>query len=294
MAADSKLAADRDADADNLPASGKPDITQQGKALDAIDLLTPVDLIKKSSANRVKQKHVEAQGPQHIAAQAASPEPLKTAPAGKKVATRGRNANLQVVEVEPQAKPGKRKAVSENADKLAPGIPAEQSDEAIFLPNKKRSKSGKSASQKAADAASLDSSLALPHQLEAAGASALREVPGLPGVKHQMPELASAIDDANDAKPALASAKAAASESTSQSGPARSSNSRRQALSGKAAAGKAAVTAEAARAESVPAEAAAAEAVDKPADRSVAVALQPTLASAGAAQGVQFLKLQVS
>ena len=37
----------------------------------------------------------------------------------------------------------------------------------------------------------------------------------------------------------------------------------------------------------------AANAVDKPADRSVAAAMQPTLASAGATQGMQFQRLQV-
>jgi len=309
LAAASKAAADKAPDAEDSPVApaGKPDTKQKGKPLDVIDLLTPVDLIKKSSANRLKQKQTGVHGQQDAASEVAPADLAKTAPAGRKVATRGRNANLQVVEVEPKAKRGKRKAASESADKLATGIPAEEATPAEdpeqdeFLPNRKRSKPGKSAALRAGAPAGADAAAAQLQQLEAAGTT-MREVPGLPGVKHQMPKIATAAAMAvGVAKPASAAAntagKTAALENHSQSGPAKSNNSMRQASSGKAASGRAAAAAKSTKPASGPArkaEPAEAEAVDKPADRSVAVALQPTLASAGASQGMQFQILQVS
>ena len=296
-----------EANAEQTPAApaGKADVKQTGKATDTVDLLTTVDLIKKSSANRAKQKQ-NAQQQQQPATESAAAEATKTAPGGKKVATRGRNANLQVVEVEPkQAKRGKRKAASESAEELAAGNAADspdapdQPEEDAFLPNKKRSKQHRdSAPQSSADAGVPDLS---PSQVDK---SALRDVPGLPGVKHQMPKLAAgntAKDrkqtEANSAKKGRqieAGATAAVSASHSQSGPTRSNNSKRQASSGKPAAAK---TAKAAQPEAIPSavqsEVKAAGAVDKPADRNVDVAMQPTLASAGAPQGMQFHRLQV-
>ena len=262
-----------------------------------IDLLTPVDLIKKSSANRLKQKQAD-EAQQLSAAEPAVTNAAKAAPAGKKAATRGRNANLQVVEVEPQAKRGKRKAASETADKLVSDKKAsptsEQLDQDAFLPNRKRSKSSKSAQKTEAAAAAADVHGPADAQQPSTVAAISRAVPGLPGVKHQMPILLGAM--AQGTKQTTTDTTAAMSVSRSQSGTARSNNSRRQASSGKAARAP-----EVSNPEGVPqpqsnaaTEAAgAASAVDKPADRSVAAAMQPTLASAGAPQGMQFQRLQV-
>ncbi|KAL0050311.1 hypothetical protein WJX82_008729 [Trebouxia sp. C0006] len=58
VAAARKAAADKVTEVEKSPvsAAGKPDAKQKSSALDVVDLLTPVDLIKKSSANRAKQK----------------------------------------------------------------------------------------------------------------------------------------------------------------------------------------------------------------------------------------------
>ena len=272
---------------------------QANDAPNVIDLLTPVDLIKKSSANRLKQKQAD-QTQQPSAAEPALADAAKTAPAGKKVATRGRNADLQVVEVEPQAKRGKRKAASNTADKLGRDKEAsptsEQLDQDAFLPNRKRSKSSKSAHQTEAAAAAVTADVqgSADAQQPSAAEASPKEVPGLPGVKHQMPALPGAM--LPGIKPTKADAKAAASGSRSQSGASRSNNSRRQASSGKVTR-----AAEVSKQEGLAQQqsdaateaAGAANAVDKPADRSVAVAMQPTLASAGASQGMQFQRLQV-
>ena len=304
VAAARKAAADKFTEVENPPvsAAGKPDAKQKSSALDVVDLLTPVDLIKKSSANRAKQKQAPAQSQQSTAAEVASCDPAESEPAGKKVATRGRNANLQVVEVESKAKRGKRKVASENTDKLTAGVTAAQApasqeqDQEDFLPNRKRARPSKSLPHKAAAAVGPDAAVAELQQPEAA-ATALREVPGLPGVKHQMPKIATATVATKDARPAQLTAEAAASVSRSQSGPARSNNSRKQASSGKAGTSKAAATGETPKPNIVPAQqpgcAEREVAVDKPGDRAVAVAMQPTLASAGSQQGVQFHKLQV-
>lgn len=297
-AATKKASANKKQEAERPLAAPAPQSAaeQTDQAPKVIDLLTPVDLIKKSSANRLKQKQA-AQAQEQTAAGPAAANVAKTAPAGKKVATRGRNANLQVVEVEPQAKPGKRKAASETADKLSINTKAapasEQSDHDAFLPNRKRSKSSKSAQQTAAAADAQDPADA---QQPSTAEASPKDVPGLPGVKHQMPAFPGVV--AQGTKPSQAEAKAAtASESCSQSGAARSNNSRRQASSGNAAR-----AAEVSKPVPIPqqkqshaaAEAAGtANAVDKPADRSVAVTMQPTLASAGASQGMQFQRLQV-
>ncbi len=304
VAAASKAAAEKVTEVENSPvsAAGKPDAKQKSSALDVVDLLTPVDLIKKSSANRAKQKQAPAQSQQPTAAEAAPCDPAETEPAGKKVATRGRNANLQVVEVEPKAKRGKRKAASETTDKLTAGVTAAQApasheqDQEDFLPNRKRARPSKSLPHKAAATVSPDAAVAELQQPEA-GATALREVPGLPGVKHQMPKIATATVATKDARPAQLAAEAIASEGRSQSGPARSNNSRKQASSGKAGTSKAAATGETTKPDTMPARqpgcAEGEVAVDKPGDRAVAVAMQPTLASAGLSQCVQFHKLQV-
>jgi len=304
VAAARKAAADKVTEVENCPVSvaGKPDAKQKSSALDVVDLLTPVDLIKESSANRAKQKQAPAQSQQSTAAEAAPCDPAETEPAGKKVATRGRNANLQVVEVEPKAKQGKRKAASETSDKLTAGVTAAQApasheqDQEDFVPNRKRARPSNSLPHKAAATVGPDTAVAELQQPEA-GATALREVPGLPGVKHQMPKIAAAIAVTKDTRPAQLAAEAAASVSRSQSGPARSNNSRKQASSGKAGTSKAAATGETAKPATVPAQqpgcAEGEVAVDKPGDRAVAVAMQPTLASAGLSQGVQFHKLQV-
>ena len=304
VAAARKAAADKVTEVEKSPvsAAGKPDAKQKSSALDVVDLLTPVDLIKKSSANRAKQKQVPAQSQQPTAAEAAPIDPAESEPAGKKVATRGRNANLQVVEVEPKAKCGKRKTASETTDKLTADVTAAQApasheqDQEYFLPNTKRARPSKSLPHKAAATVDPDKAVAELQQPEA-GATALREVPGLPGVKHQMPKIAIATAATKDAKPAQLAAAAAASESRSQSGPARSNNSRKQASSGKAGTSKATATGETTKPDTVPAPqpgfAEGEVAVDKPADRAVAVAMQPTLASAGFPQGMQFHKLQV-
>lgn len=270
---------------------------QAGNAPTVIDLLTPVDLIKKSSANRLKQKQAD-QAQQQSAAGPAMADAVKTEPAGKKVATRGRNANLQVVEVEPKAKRGKRKAASETAEELGrdekKSPTPEQLDQDAFLPNRKRSKPSKSAQQtEAAAAVAADVQRPADTQQPSTAGAVLQEVPGLPGVKHQMPTLPVVVQGT---KPTRAEAKAAASGGRSQSGAARSNNSRRQASSGKAAR-----AAEASKPEGVSqqqgdaARAAAgnAKVVNKPADRSLDAAMQPTLASAGIAQGMQFQRLQV-
>jgi len=302
VAAASKAAAEKTTELENfsVPAAGKPDAKQKSNALDVVDLLTPVDLIKKSSANRAKQKQPPAQNQQPAAAAAAPCDPAETEPAGRKVATRGRNANLQVVEVEPKAKRGKRKAASETSDKLTAGVTAAQApasheqDQEDFLPNRKRARPSKSLPHKAAATVGSDTAVTKLKQPEAGG---LREVPGLPGVKHQMLKIATATAAAKNARPAQLAAEAATSESRSQSGPARSNNSRKQASSGKAGTSKAAATGETIKPDTVPAQqpgcAKGEVAVDKPADRAVAVAMQPTLASAGLSQGVQFHKLQV-
>ncbi len=303
VAAARKAAADKVTEVESSPvsAAGKPDAKQESSALDVVDLLTPVDLIKKSSANRAKQKQAPAQN-QQPTAEAAPFDPADSEPAGKKVATRGRNANLQVVEVEPKTKRGKRKAASENSDKLTTDVTAAQAsasleqDQEDFLPNRKRARPSKSLPHKAAATSGSDVAVAELQQPEA-GATALREVPGLPGVKHHMPKIATATAATKDARPAQLAAEAAASESRSQSGPARSNNSRKQASSGKAGTSTAAATGETAKPATVPAQqpgcAKGEVAVDKPADRAVAFAMQPTLASAGSPQGVQFHKLQV-
>lgn len=268
---------------------------QGGDAPTAIDLLTPVDLIKKSSANRLKQQQAD-QAQQRSAAGPAVAGAVKTAPAGKKVATRGRNANLQVVEVEPKAKRGKRKAASEALDRDEEASPtSEQLDQDAFLPNRKRSKPSKSAQQtEAAAAVAADLPGPAETQQPSTAGAMLQEVPGLPGVKHQMPTLPSMV--AQGTKPTRAEAKAAASGGRSQSGATRSNNSRRQASSGKAAR-----AAEVSKPEGVSQQqgdaatevAGAAKVVDKPADRSLDAAMQPTLASAGIPQGMQFQRLQV-
>ena len=300
VAAARKAAADTVTEVENSPvtAAGK----QKSSTLDVVDLLTPVDLIKKSSANRAKQKQAPAQSQQPTAAEAAPFDPSESEPAGKKVATRGRNAKLQVVEVEPKAKRGKRKAARETTDKLTADVTAAQApafheqDQEDFLPNRKRARPSKSLPHKAATTVDPDTAVAELQQPEA-GATALREVPGLPGVKHQMPKIATAIAATKDARPAQLAAEAAAAESRSQSGPARSNNSRKQASSGKAGTSKAAATGETIKPDTVSAQqpgcAEGEVAVDKPADRAVAVAMQPTLASAGSPQGMQFHRLQV-
>ena len=303
VAAARKAAADKVTDVENSPVSvaGKPDAKQKSSALHIVDLLTPVDLIKKSSANRAKQQQAPAQN-QQPTSEAAPCNPAETKPPGKKVATRGRNANLQVVEVEPKAKCGKRKTASETTDKLTADVTAAQApasheqDQEYFLPNRKRARPSKSLPHKAAATVDPDKAVAELQQPEA-GATALREVPGLPGVKHQMPKIAAATAATKDARPAQLAAEAAASESRTQSGPARSNNSRKQASSGKAGTSKAAATGETAKPATLSAQqpgcAEGEVAVDKPGDRAVAVAMQPTLASAGPSQGVQFHKLQV-
>ena len=296
-AATKKASANKKQEAERPLAAPAPQSVaeQTDQAPKVIDLLTPVDLIKKSSANRLKQKQA-AQAQEQTAAGPAAANVAKTAPAGKKVATRGRNANLQVVKVEPQAKPGKRKAASETADNLSINTEAapasRQAYHDAFLPNRKRSKSSKSAQKTAAAADAQDPADA---QQPSTAEASPKDVPGLPGVKHQMPAFPGVV--AQGTKPSQAEAKATASESRSQSGAARSNNSRRQASSGKAAR-----AAEVSKPVPIPqqkqshaaAEAAGtANAVDKPADRSVAVTMQPTLASAGASQGMQFQRLQV-
>lgn len=276
------------------PAS-QPAAEQKDKGLNVIDLLTPVDLIKKSSANRLKQKQADQAQQQSEVAPAAT-DAAKCAPAGKKVATRGRNANLQVVEVEPQAKRGKRKAAP--ADKLGTNTEAapasEQLDQDAFLPNRKRSKASKSAQQTeatAAAAAAADVQSPLNIEQHSTAAAGPQEVPGLPGFKHQMPALPGAT------KPSQAEAKAAAApRSRSQSGATRSNNSRRQASSGKPPKATEVSKPEGGpppQSHAAPGGAATTYAVDKPADRSVTAAMQPTLASAGASQGMQFQRLQV-
>ena len=271
---------------------------QAGNAPTVIDLLTPVDLIKKSSANRLKQKQAD-QAQQQSAEGPAVAEAVKIAPAGKKVATRGRNANLQVVEVEPKAKRGKRKAASETADE--PGrdekaSPApEQLDQDAFLPNRKRSKPSKSAQKtEAAAAAAADVRGPADTQQPSTAGAVSQEVPGLPGVKHQMPALPGVV--VQGTKLSKAEAKAAASGGRSQSGTARSNNSCRQASSGKAArAGEVSKPDGVSKQQGEAATEAAgnAKVVDKPADRSLDAAMQPTLASAGIPQGMQFQRLQV-
>ena len=304
VAAARKAAADKVTEVESSPvsAAGKPDAKQKSDPLDVVDLLTPVDLIKKSSANRAKQKQAPAHSHQSTAAEAAPCDPAETEPAGKKVATRGRNANIQVVEVEPKAKRGKRKAASETSDKLTAGVTMAQApasleqDQEDVLPNRKRARPSKSLPHKAAATVAPDAAVA-ELQRPKAGATALRDVPGLPGVKHRFPQVASATVATKDARPAQLAAQAAASESRSQADPARSNNSRKQAFSGKAGTSKAAATGETTKPDTIlpqqPECATGEVAVDKPGDRAVAVAMQPTLASAGLSQGVQFYKLQV-
>ena len=303
LAAASKPANANNVDAEQSPAAtaSKHSTKQTGQAPNVIDLLTPVDFIKKSSANRAKQKQPTAQDQQMSAAAAAEASPselARAAPTGKKVATRGRNANLQVVDVEPKAKPRKRKTASETADKLAPGSPEEGADapEQEKLPNRKRSKPSKSLPQGALVTARPETAVPQLQQPESR-TTALRDVPGLPGVRHQMANIASAATAAKDADPAHAPPQTAASENRNQSGPTKSSNSRRQASSGKAGTSKAAAAAVVTQPDLVSAQqpvAATTANVDKPADRAVAVAMQPTLASAGVSHGMQFHKLQVS
>ncbi|KAL0042004.1 hypothetical protein WJX77_000403 [Trebouxia sp. C0004] len=303
VAAAKKAAADKVTEVENSPvtAAGKPAAKQKSSALDVVDLLTPVDLIKKSSANRAKLKQAPAHNQQPTAAEAAPCGPAETEPAGKNVATRGRNANLQVIEVEPKAKQGKRKAANETSDKLTAGVDTAQApafheqDQEDFLPNRKRARPSKSLPHTAAAKVGPDAAVAEPQQPEA-GATALREVPGLPGVKHQMPKTATATAASKAARPVQLATEAAASESHRQSGPARSNNNRQQASAGRAGSSKAAATCETTKPDTTPARqpgyAEGEVAVDKPGDRAVAVAMQPTLASAGVSQGVQFHKLQ--
>ncbi|DBA85377.1 TPA: hypothetical protein ACH3X2_006056 [Trebouxia sp. C0005] len=303
VTAASKAAADKVTEVAVSPisAAGKPDAKQESSALDVVDLLTPVDLIKKSSANRAKQKQASAQNQQPTAKESAPCDPAETEPAGKKVASRGRNANLQVIEVESKAKRGKRKAASENSDKLTAGATAVQApasheqDQEDFLPNRKRARPSKSLPHKAAATVGPEAAFAALQPPEA-GATALREVPGLPGVMHHIPNIATATVATKDTRPAQLAAEAAASESRSRSGPARSSNSRQQASSGNAGTNKAAATGETIKPDTMPTQQSGCTkgevAVDKPGDRAVAVAMQPTLASAGLSQGLQFHKLQ--
>lgn len=294
-AATKKVSANRmQGDRKSLAAPASQSAAKHTEGLNVIDLLTPVDLIKKSSANRLKQKQAD-QAQQLSEAMPAVEKVAKTAAPGKKVATRGRNANLQVVEVEPQAKRGKRKAASETADKPVTDTEAapasQQLDQDAFLPNRKRSKASKSAQQTAAAAAATKVQGPAGIEQPSTATASPKEVPGLPGVKHHMPVLPSTT------KPTQLEANAAAaSGSRSQSGATRSNNSRRQASSGKAP-----QATEVSKPDGVPQPrshvAAGAvdttKAVDKPADRSVAAAMQPTLASAGASQGMQFQRLQV-
>ena len=282
----------------SLTAHGAQPAAKQGSnAPTVIDLLTPVDLIKKSSANRLKQKQAD-QAQQQSAMEPAVADAVKTAPAGKKVATRGRNANLQVVEVEPKAKRGKRKAASETAEELDRDEEAsprpEQLDQDAFLPNRKRSKPRKSAQKtEAAAAVAADVPSSADTQQPSTAGAMLQEVPGLPGVKHQMPALPGMV--AQGTMPTRAEAKAA-SGGRSQSGAARSNNSRRQASSGKAARqGEVSKPDGVSQQQGDAATAAAGnvKVVDKPADRSLDAAMQPTLASAGIPQGMQFQRLQV-
>lgn len=291
-AAARKSTANAKQDTDKSPAvaAGQSDARQANKASNVVDLLTPNDLIKKSSANRLKQKQAE-QTQQESAEEPAEVNAAKTAPAGKKVATRGRNANLQVLEVESKAKRGKRKTASETADKLGKddaatdAAAAGEPDQDPFLPNRKRSKPSSSAQQ--ASAADDQSKMEAQQQPSTAQADP-KEVPGLPGVKHHMPLLPGGT--IKDAKPSQADAKPAASESRSQSS--RSNHTRQQPL-----ARKAAKAAEVSKPDAQPKQGHAAgiadKPVDKPADRSVAAALQPTLASAGGSQSMQFQRLQV-
>ena len=294
-AAGKKSSAEVDAEAARHPAAtaNQSNLKQSNIPPGVIDLLTPNDLIKKSSANRLKQK--QSDQAQQSAEEPALVHAAKTAP-GKKVATRGRNANLQVLEVEPQTKRGKRKAASEttnqlNQEKAAAAAAAEEPDQDAFLPNRKRPKPSKSAhaAAAAAAAASGGQGTVAAQQHVSKEQTTLKEVPGLPGVKHHMPSLLGA--NARETKPTQPATAAAPSESHSQS---RSNNSKRQAGAGRAA--KAAEVSQpeaSSKQQSQAAAAPAVTAVDRPADRSVALAMQPTLASAGASQGMQFQRLQV-
>lgn len=265
-----------------------------------LDLLTPVDLIKKSSSNRARQKAAPAQAPAEAEAAADQAEDAANpAPAAKKVATRGRNANLQVVEIEPKPKQGKRKAAAGNAqqpaqDMLSADVPAsDQPETEAALPNMKRAKQSKSTAKQSAAEAVLEDA-----EHENANAC-FREVPGLPGVRHKMPQIPAAAASAAIEQP-VASQKPerkTAAHSGSHSNAGKSGNSRKQPVTDTAAQSSSAGNiAEAAAAPGAAAEHAAtarAHAADKPADTTVPAAQQSTLATGSDAQATQFQTLQV-
>lgn len=267
-----------------------------------LDLLTPVDLIKKSSCDGVKrQKQAPAQAEP---AADKTEEAAKPAVAGKKTATRGRNANLQVVDIEPKFKQGKRKATAGNAQQPVTDLPSDAVPEGAspaseaLLPNRKRAKQSKSA---ASEPAAVETA---PDPAQPDGAAAtFKEVPGLPGVKHKMPQISSApavTVAAATVQPSTSpkAARKAAAQGPRQPGTAKSGSSNQQGAAETAAqsssAGGAADKAFLTAAVHQHGAAAGPQVIDKPADKMVAAAQQSTLASGSDAQAAQFQTLQVS
>lgn len=285
-------AAEQSAQPTEADAQPPQPLHQQAEKLPVVlDLLTPNDLLKKSSANRAKQLQV----PAHAESAATDGlEAAKPAPAGKKVASRGRNANLQVVDIEPKPKQGKRKATAAQAAQLATELPTEahtvqnQVEHDATLPNKKRAKQSKSAAAQPviAEYAQLD---------EAAIETVLREVPGLPGVTHRMPQaaatkvapLAEPADLLQQSHKAAAPSNRCAPDSgagSQQPAPVAAAQSSPTAVAVKV------VTDSAAQQDGPVAQA---HTVDKPADRAVPAAQRDMLAMGASAQADQFQILQV-
>lgn len=276
---------------------------------DVVSLLTPVDLIKKSSSNRLKQKQAKVQPPAQAAdvavpsgkpGSAAADAGVAAAAPGKKVATRGRNANLQIVEVEPKAKPGKRKAATDKTQQPvtnpAPGRESEQEQsDSDTLPNRKRAKASKSVSQQPI----AEETLPARGQPEAAS-GVFKDVPGLPGVRHQIPQLTSATVKS----PAQPNQSPQPVEKTNapgngRKGATKSGNSKPQVARLTVKSGSinsaepAAATAVSQPAAAIPHANLGPQVIDQPKDRSAPGAQQNTLAT-GDAQAVQFHTLQVS
>lgn len=275
-------------------ADGQPPqpLHQQAEKLPVVlDLLTPNDLLKKSSANRAKQLQVPAQAESEATD---GLEAEKPAPAAKKVASRGRNANLQVVDIEPKPKQGKRKAIAAQAAQLATDLPIEahtvqnQVEPEATLPNKKRAKQSKSvAAQPAiAEYAQLD---------QAAVETVLREVPGLPGVTHRIPQAAATAVSplAQPAELLQQSNKAAATSSNCAPASGSSRQPPAPAATQSSPIGSAAVKVGTDSASQRDEPVAHAHTFDKPADRAVPAAQRDMLAMGASAQADQFQILQV-
>ena len=195
-----------------------------------------------------------------------------------------------MVEVEPKPKQGKRKAATGNAQEPVQDLPlvdapaSDQPEPEAALPNRKRAKQGKStAQQTAAQAVNEDT------EHEEAN---FKEVPGLPGVRHKMPQIPTE-------QPVVGpqTEERAAAQSGSHSNTGKSGNSRRQPLADTAvqssSAGNIAEAAAAPGAAVMHGAASQAQVVDKPGARSVPAAQQSTLATGSDAQAAQFQMLQV-